>query len=124
LKTVSENPLTDDQIEAEYAQYQLSTKWQMIENKIAEDNKMEITKEEMMEFAGGAVRQQMLQYGIPEPDEEMVKSTVERVLQNEDEAKRISEEIFSRKLLQHFKETFKLDEKEVTYDEFVKKATK
>ena len=124
LKTVSENPLTDDQIEAEYAQYQLSTKWQMIENKIAEDNKMEITREEMMDFAGGAVRQQMLQYGIPEPDEEMVKSTVERVLQNEDEAKRISEEIFSRKLLQHFKETFKLDEKEVTYDEFVKKATK
>lgn len=124
LKTVSENPLTDEQIEAEYAQYQLSTKWQMIENRIAEDNQMEITREELMDFAGNAVRQQMLQYGIPEPDEEMVKSTVERVLQNEDESKRISEEIFARKLLQHFKDTFKLEEEKVTYDEFVKKATK
>jgi trigger factor len=124
LMTVSENPLTEEQVEAEYAQYQLSTKWQLIENRIAKDNDMQITREEVLGFAENAVRSQMLQYGIPEPDEEMVKNTASKVLENEEESKRISDEIFSRKLLAFFKESFKLDEKEVTYDEFVEKATK
>ncbi len=124
LMTVSEKPLTMEQVEAEYAQYQLSTKWQLIENRIAKDNDMQIGREEVLGFAENAVRSQMLQYGIPEPDEEMVKNTAQRVLENEEESKRISDEIFSRKLLAFFKENFKLDEKEVSYDEFVEQATK
>ncbi len=125
LKTVSEQPLTDDQIEAEYAQYELSTRWQLIRNRIARNNEIQVTREELVGFAENKVRQQMLQhYDISEPDEKMVKKRAQEILENEEDGKWISNDIFSRKLVAFFKESFELNEQEVTHDQFMEKATK
>ena len=47
-----------------------------------------------------------------------------RVLANQEEAKRLSGQLMSEKLLTFFKENMKLKEKKVTYEEFVKEVYK
>jgi trigger factor len=63
--------------------------------------------------------QQMAQYGqMPEGVD--LDQIAHNVLGNREEAERIGDQLFERKLLEYFKSSFKIDEKELTYDEFVK----
>jgi trigger factor len=65
------------------------------------------------------VLQQMAQYGqMPEGVD--LDQIAHNVLGNREEAERIGDQLFERKLLEYFKSSFKIDEKELTYDEFVK----
>ena len=47
----------------------------------------------------------------------------ENILKNEDERKKISNQLFDEKTLVVYKEIFKLIEKSISYDDFVKLAT-
>ena len=66
----------------------------------------------------------MAQFGQTSPEDKQVDEIVERVLSNQEEVKRMSEQMMSQKLLAHYKETAKIEEKEVTFDEFVAEAYK
>ena len=46
-----------------------------------------------------------------------------KVLENEEERKKVYNELYDRKTMSLYKEKFKLTEKEVSYDDFVKLAT-
>ena len=46
----SEKPLTLDQVKVDYPQYSKSLKWQLIENKILEDNNVKINNEDLIDF--------------------------------------------------------------------------
>ena len=54
-------------------------------------------------------------------DEELTE-TANRVLQNEEEARNLYMMMYDAKLMDHYKSTLKLKEKEVTYEDFVKLA--
>ena len=64
----------------------------------------------------------MAQYGHMDPKEEELENIAGRVLGNQDEVKRLSEQLMSQKLLDLYKEKANLKVKEVTYDDFVKEA--
>ena len=122
LQTQSEE-LTEERVEMEYEQYAKGTKWQLIENRISKDHGIQVERDEVKERAKQIVAGQMAQYGQQVADEEL-DNIAERVLANEEEAKRVSDQIFEEKLKEYFKENFKIQEKEVSYDEFLKLATK
>ena len=69
------------------------------------------------------VKAQFQQYGQQAMDDEMLKGIAENALKNEEEARRINDQVYNAKLLTYYKETFKVDEKEATYDEFIKLVT-
>ena len=123
LRTNQEKPVTEDQIEAEYPDLKENMKWQLVENKVMRENNIEISQEEVIEYAKGLIANQMRQYG-QEPDPETLGGIATNVLQNQEEAQRISDQLASQKLLDHYKGVVKLDTKEVTFDDFLKKATK
>jgi len=54
------------------------------------------------------------------PTQEDIDGIVARVLSNQDEARRLSEQVMSEKMLQLFKEKVKTKSKEVSYEQFVK----
>ena len=57
-------------------------------------------------------------------DDENAKGHIaENALKNEEEVRRISDQVYNAKLLAHYKDSFKVEEKEVTYDEFIKLVT-
>ena len=55
-------------------------------------------------------------------DDSELTDTANRVLQNQDEARQIYEQLYQQKLIALYNEKFKIKEKAVSYDEFVKLA--
>ena len=119
----SEKPLTLDQVKIDYPNYSKSLKWQLIENKILEDNDVKITNDDLVRFTKDLVKRQMQQYGQANTDDKQLSDIAENILKNEDERKKISNQLFDEKTLIIYKDLFKLNQKSISYDEFVKLAT-
>lgn len=120
----NEKPITPEQIEAEYDEYAKGLKWQLIENKIIQDNDIKVSHEEVIEHTKGLLKQQMASMGMPTDNEDELGETANRVLQNQDEARNIYMMMYDQKLMALFKSTFKLKEKELSYEEFIKVVSK
>ena len=119
----SEKPLTLEQVKIDYPNYSKSLKWQLIENKILEDNDVKITNDDLISFTKNLVKRQMQQYGQANTDDKQLSDIAENILKNEDERKKISNQLFDEKTLIIYKDLFKLNQKSISYDDFVKLAT-
>ena len=119
----SEKPLTIDQVKQDYPQYSKSLKWQLIENKILEEHKLKVDNDDLINFTKEIVKKQMQQYGQAVSEDKQIADIAENILKNEDERKRISNQLFDEKTLVIYKELFKLNQKSISYDDFVKLAT-
>jgi trigger factor len=80
---------------------------------------IQITFEDLKTFTTNAIKQQMAQFGQTNPTDEEVQGIVARVLSNQEEVKRLSEQVVAVKLLELFKEKANPTTKEVTYEEFI-----
>lgn len=123
LVTTNEKGLTAEQVEAEYEQYSKSLKWQLIENKIIKEHNLEVKNEDVLAHAKEIIVSNFAQYGQPAPEDKQLEEIAVKVLGNEDERKKIYNQLYDVKTMALYKEKFTLKEKEVTYDEFVKLAS-
>ena len=119
-----EKQLSEDEAKAEYDKSEKGLRYQLIESKIIKDNNLNLSMEELRDFAKGFIKMQMAQYGNPNPDEKQLDDIANRILENKDETKRLSEQLMQQKMLDFFKANAKLKAKEVTFDEFVKEVYK
>jgi len=119
-----EKELTQDEAKAEYEKSEKSLRYQLIEGKIIKDNDLNVTIEELKDFAKGFIKMQMAQYGNANPEEKQLEEIANRILANQDETKRLSDQLMQKKLLDFFKANVNLKAKEVTFDEFVKEFYK
>ena len=119
IQTVGETPLTAEQAEAEYARSENGLRYQLIEGKIMSQNNLQITFEDLKAYTAQMIRKQMAQFGQMNPTDADVDGIVARVLSNQDEIKRLSEQVMSEKMLNLFKEKVKAKTKEVSYDDFI-----
>ncbi|HET8735539.1 MAG TPA: trigger factor [Pricia sp.] len=122
IQMTGEEPLTEQQATEQYKKSEKGLRYQLIEGKIIQENDLQLQFDELKEFAKGFIRSQMAQYGQMDPQEEELDAIAARVLGNQDEAKRLSEQLMSQKLLNLYKEKANLKTKEVTYDDFVKEV--
>lgn len=120
IQTVGETPLTAEQAEAEYAKSENGLRYQLIETKIITGNNLQITFEDLKAYTGDVIRKQMAQFGQLDPSQEDVDGIVARVMSNQEEVRRLSEQVMSEKMLNLFKEKFNAKTKEVSYDQFIK----
>ncbi len=119
----NENELTEAQIEADFDNYKNSLKWQLIQNKIVKEHNLEVKPEEAVAYTKQLLANQYAQYGMPAPEDKELVDQAKSVLGNQDEANKIYDNLYSGKLMQFFKETVKVNEKELEYDKFVAEAT-
>lgn len=123
LIQANEKPISKEQIEEEYEQYSVGLKWQLIENKLIKDSNLQVSREEMIDYIVDVLKNHMQGMG-DSMDEEDMKSTANRILENQEEAQRVYEQLYKDKLKQFYKDTVKIKEKEIGYDDFVKLANK
>ena len=123
LVQTSEQPITMEMLATEYDMYAKSLQWQLIENKILENYEVKVTQDDVLNQAKKLISSQMKQYGQPEGDDAQLTDIATNILKNEEERKKIYDQIFDERTLVVYKENFKLTEKNVTYDEFVKLAS-
>lgn len=117
LMAVNEKPLTKEQLEAEYPSYANSMKWKLIENKIIKANEIVVSQDEARAEAAGYIRSQYARYGQT-PDEAEIAKIADSILAKQEEAQKIYEGIYSKKVLDVLKTNCKLETKEVSYNEF------
>ncbi len=120
----SNEELDKEKIEEEWDDIADSIRWQLIESKIMRDNKVEVQHKELVEKAKELIKAQMEQYGQTDVPEEQLDAMAANILGNEEEVKRVHEQVLDEKLINFYKETVTLKEKEISFDDFVKLANK
>jgi trigger factor len=120
IQTAGQEPLTAEQAEEEFAKSENGLRYQLIEGKIFSQNNLQITFEELKDFTSGLIKKQMAQFGQMNPTDEDVQGIVARVMGNQDEVKRLSEQVMSEKMLNLYKDKVKAKTKEVNYEDFIK----
>jgi trigger factor len=124
IKQSNDKPITMEQIEEEFKDYAKSLQWQLIVNKLVKDNEIKVEFPEVHQRVADLMTAQYMQYGIPAPEGKEMDETVARVLQNREEAMRIYEMILEDKLFDFIRKEAKVEEKEVSSEEFTKLAQK
>lgn len=119
LQTVGEKKLNAEEAEAEYVRSEKGLRFQLIEGRAMAQSNIQITFEDLKSFTTNAIKQQMAQFGQTNPTDEEVQGIVARVLSNQEEVKRLSDQVVAAKLLEVFKEKANPTTKKVTYEEFI-----
>jgi trigger factor len=120
IQTIGETPLTPEQAEVEFVKSERGLRYQLIESKIFIDNNLQVRFDELKDFTSGLIRQQMAQFGQANATDAEVDGIVSRVMSNQEEIKRISDQVLSLKMIDLYKTSVKAIEKEVNYQDFVK----
>lgn len=116
----SNKELTPDQIEKDYPLFEQDLKWQLIKDKLLRENEVKIEEQEIIDMAKEVARMQFKQYGINFVEDEHLNTYAQQMIQKEDERKRLVERIIEDKIVEIIKEKVKIEESEVTAEEFNK----
>ena len=120
MQTAGEEPMTEEQAKEEFEKSEKSIRYQLIEGKIIQEHKLQVQFEDLKAYAMNMIKGQMAQFGQMNPSEKELEDIAARILSNQDEVKRLSEQLMSQKLLEFYKSEANLKTKEITYDDFVK----
>lgn len=93
-------------------------KWEIIENKAAEQLEVKISEDDVKAAAHMFGMQQLQQYGMAHMADQMLDYFVENMLKDEQQRRQLVQTAFNNKLFQAIHNAVKLDEKTVSLDEF------
>jgi len=119
LQTVGEKKLSAEEAAIEYEKSEKGLRYQLIEGRALSQSNIQVTFEDLKQFTAKSIKQQMAQFGQMNPTDEEVQGIVARVLANQEEVKKLSDQVVGEKLLLLFKEKANAKEKKVTYPEFI-----
>ena len=124
LAVAGEKELTEEEASEEYNKSEKGLRYQLIQEKIMRDNEIKLDYEELKEYAKGFIRAQMAQFGNMNPEDSELEDIAGRILGNQDEARRLQDQLMSQKLLTFYKENMSFKAKDVSYEDFIKEVYK
>ena len=119
LKYSNEKGITQEEANKEFEDNKKGIYYQLIEGKIKEENDIKVTEEDLKETAREALKAQMAQYGQSNLPDEQIDQLSQTLLQQQEQRKQMEDQALSKKLLDFYKSNLPLNEKEVTYKEFI-----
>ena len=122
LQNSGEQPLSEEEAAEEYEKSEKGIRYQLIEGALIKENDLQIQFEELQNFAKEMIKKQMAQYGQLNPSVKELDEIAARIFSNQEETKRLSDQLMSQKLLDFYKENANLKVKKVNYETFVKEA--
>jgi trigger factor len=111
---------TPEEIEKDFDHFLDDLRWQLVKNKLAKENEVKITEEEILTEAKAFTKAQFTQYGLYYATDEQVTSFAKDMLRKEDEAHRIAEKVLDTRILDIITAAIKVDDKKVSIEEFNK----
>ncbi|MDC1361669.1 trigger factor [Crocinitomicaceae bacterium] len=124
IKLSNEKPIDDETLDKEFDGYLKSMKWQLIQGKIFKENDIQISNEEVMDFTKSLLVSNYAQYGMPAPEDKELTETAMRLLKDKEQVNGIYDRLTEKKLSDYFQTNVPMKEKHLSYDDFVKKASK
>lgn len=118
-----EKALDDHAFEHEYMHLSEDLRWNLINGKIAKDNNLLISEEEVTTVAKQMLHQQFSNYGVYDMDATKLDELSKRYLNEENNREKIERSILDQKVFDFVKPHLKLDVTELPYEDLVKKLT-
>ena len=122
MQTAGDKNLTAEESQIEFEKSEKGLRYQLIESKIIEENKLKIDSDQIKKFSKEVILMQMKQYGQMNPGDKELESISNRLMSNKEEVKRISDQLLSQKLIKLFKSEMKLKTISVNYEKFIEMA--
>ena len=122
IQNSGEKSLTVEETEEEYSRSEKGIRYQLIEGKLVADHELQVQFDEMKDFARNMITMQMAQYGQMPPEEKEMEGIILRVLSNEEESRRLQDQLMSQKMLTFYKNNGPIKEKVISFDAFIKEA--
>lgn len=119
LRFSNDKDISQEEADKEFEDNKKGIRYQLIESKIKEDHDIKVTPEDLKETAKDALKAQMAQYGQANLPDEQIEQLSQSLLQQEEQKKQMEDQALSKKLLDFFKEKLPINEKELTYKEFI-----
>jgi trigger factor len=116
----SNKNLTEETLEQDYTKMIDDLKWHLIKDKIAKNKDVKVEAEDVENYARKMAKAQFAQYGMIGIDDQIVNNYAKDILKKEETLKNIVEKVAEEKVFSIIKEAVKLDEKQVSIEEFNK----
>ncbi|GHT57162.1 trigger factor [Bacteroidia bacterium] len=116
----SSKELTEEKLDAEFAQTLDGLKFQLAKDKIAKDKDLKVEAEDVNNYAKKVAKAQFAQYGMLSIPDDLLENYAQDILKNKDSVANIYEKAIEEKVFAALKESVTLDTKEVSIDEFNK----
>ncbi|MEX2234007.1 MAG: trigger factor [Cyclobacteriaceae bacterium] len=122
LKTTSQGQVTDSVLDTEFDHYVRGLKWDLIKNKIADDNKIKVEADEVRSKAKDMIVAQFGGQAFADQLKDKLDGVADNYLSNENGQNfmRLYNQLRSEKILKHVRENITIEEKIVSVDEFKK----
>lgn len=117
---ITNEKMTDEQIDGDFDNFMLDLKWQLIKDRIVKDNELKITEEDVRALAKEMAAMQFRQYGLNNVGDEHLENYANHMLEKEEERRKLVTKKQEDVILATIKNKVNLDMKEITYDEFNK----
>lgn len=122
LKSTSEGKVTDDVLDKEFSSYKRGLVWDIVKNKIAEDNKIIVDADEVKSKAKELIIAQFGGQAFAEQIQDRLDGIADNYLSNENGQNfmKLYHQLRNEKILNHIKQNITVAEKKVSVDEFKK----
>ncbi len=121
----NEGKVTAEEVENDYEKFDKTFRWQLMQAKMeVENEELTIKPEEIRNFVKGYFFGRMGgSEGVDEEMDNRMDGIVDTILQNQDEANKIREQLQDQKLMAFLKEKIQPKEETMNFDDFIKLVT-
>lgn len=111
---------TTETLEEDFPKMIADLKWQLIKGKLIKSNSINVEANDVEEFAKKMAKAQFAQYGMIGMDDEIIANYAKDMMKKEETFKTIVDRVTDQKVFEVIKEAVKLDNKEVSIEDFNK----
>ncbi|MBS2096644.1 trigger factor [Carboxylicivirga linearis] len=121
LATNRENEqMNEETLENEMPRFLEDLKWQLIRNSLIKASDLKVEEADVVEYAKKSARIQFMQYGLNNVPDEHLENYAKEMIQKEDQRRQMAEGAINDKVMDLIKESVKVEEKEISRDDFNK----
>ena len=116
LHNANEGKFTMEEIEKDFELFLKDFRWQLIRQFITNEQKIQITREHLLDHARKIAAYQFAMYGLQNAPQEQIDTYAESLLKNEKEGRRIIEKVEDDLVLDYVRSVVTLDKKSITIE--------
>ena len=116
----SNENLTAETLETDFPKMIDNLKWQLIKNKLEKANEIKIENADIDGYARKMAKAQFAQYGMIGMDDEIIANYAKDMMKKEETARNVMDKVAEEKILAVIKGAVKLENKEITMEDFNK----
>lgn len=120
LYTINEGKFSKEDIEKEFPAFLKMMKWNFIQKKIGDKYGVKVEQDDMLNEAKAYAAAQFAQYGMTNIDDETLTKYAHSILGNKEEANRVLDRVYEKKIVEAITPLVKISNKSVTPEELGK----